>query len=308
MPPVLLMEKRIIPENTVTLGHYAQQVIEEQFTQIVSQEAAVLADVDPEHLHQMRVGTRKLRTALQVFHPVVRLPKAADSKRVRDLAQVLGALRDVDVQMADLQDYYRPRLIATALTHLEKLLTVLLKQRRKAFRQVEQELYTERYQVLKTSYRGWIAQPAFTPVAQRPLLPLLPHLLSPLLGQLLLHPGWLMTTPATPEDGVVLHALRKEIKHVRYLAEFFTNFYGSEFKVWIKTLKKLQDALGMIQDTFVLTELIHDEVPEAVTHFLPLITERRTQALEGWQNMREPYLASSYLQHLGQLIHQRFEY
>ena len=57
-----------------TLGDFAYQIIEEQFDRIVKQKKQVLADRDSEHLHQMRVGTRRLRTALQVFDGVAKLP------------------------------------------------------------------------------------------------------------------------------------------------------------------------------------------------------------------------------------------
>ncbi len=61
------------------LEAYAHQVIAEQYRRIVKQEKKVLADKDPEALHQMRVGTRRLRTALQVFGGAIELPKAGSA-------------------------------------------------------------------------------------------------------------------------------------------------------------------------------------------------------------------------------------
>jgi CHAD domain-containing protein len=90
----------------IHVGQFAQQVIAEQYQRMVSQEKGVLADEDPEYLHQMRVGSRRLRTALQVFSQVVKLPKQAGTQRIRKIAQTLGALRDLDVQIADIQSEY----------------------------------------------------------------------------------------------------------------------------------------------------------------------------------------------------------
>jgi CHAD domain-containing protein len=85
----------------ITVGQFAYQVIAQQYRRMVNQEQGVLADNDPEYLHQMRVGSRRLRTALQVFSQVVKLPRKAGVKQIRNIARTLGSLRDLDVQMAD---------------------------------------------------------------------------------------------------------------------------------------------------------------------------------------------------------------
>ena len=61
------------------LGEYARDVIGEQFHQVVKREKAVLAGTDPEALHQMRVATRRLRTALRLFGPASGSPPARES-------------------------------------------------------------------------------------------------------------------------------------------------------------------------------------------------------------------------------------
>jgi CHAD domain-containing protein len=49
-----------------------------------------------------------LRTALQVFSPVIKPPKKAGEGQIRAIARTLGALRDLDVQIADIEtDYVR---------------------------------------------------------------------------------------------------------------------------------------------------------------------------------------------------------
>ena len=110
---------------SLTLGEFAHAVIGEQHQAIVKQEKKVIADKDPEHLHHMRVGTRRLRTALQVFDRAIAVPKAATAKRVGSLSRVLGTLRDLDVQMADLQERYRPNLPETEQRSLDDIIAKL---------------------------------------------------------------------------------------------------------------------------------------------------------------------------------------
>jgi CHAD domain-containing protein len=63
----------------------------------------VLDTSDIERVHDMRVATRRLRAALEVFAPC--FPKGAHRdllSEVKDLAGALGARRDPDVQIEEL--------------------------------------------------------------------------------------------------------------------------------------------------------------------------------------------------------------
>ncbi|WP_218081592.1 CHAD domain-containing protein [Anthocerotibacter panamensis] len=275
--------------HEISFGTYAHGILQTQYEHLVHQEAAVLADEDPEPLHKMRVSCRRLRTALQVFAPVVILPPALSGKRVRDIAQILGELRDLDVQMDGLEGYYRPQLEAEDQPQIHQLGTVLQKYRRKGLSRTSAVLAGSRYRKLKKACETWLAQPVYTPLATRTLFPLVPYLLSPLLARLVLHPGWFLTG-ATEEDHV-LHDLRKELKHARYQAEFLTPFYGEDFSRWLETVKKLQDVLGTIQDAQVLSNVLTREFPDhQESRLAQLVAERRVAALEEWDRLRLPFL------------------
>lgn len=77
-----------------TFGDYGYQALRKSFHRVTKVEAAVLQDQDPEPLHQIRVGMRRLRTVLQVFEPAIALPKGVSDKRIRTIAQTLGSVRD----------------------------------------------------------------------------------------------------------------------------------------------------------------------------------------------------------------------
>lgn len=289
----------------LTLGKYAHQVIDEQYHKTIKQQRKVLADKDPEHLHQMRVGTRRLRTALQVFQNVVEIPKAGNAKQVGKLARVLGALRDLDVQLADLETHYRPKLPKGEQKQLDSVIATLQKHRRQAFTDVEDALTRSRYQALQSAYETWLKSPQFTVLSQLPLLPLLPDLLSPLLSTLLLHPGWLaQSTDASEAAPETLHDLRKACKHVRYQAEFFADFYGDAFKQWIEEIKTIQAKLGSLQDSQVLLDLLDRHLPKRA--HLPtlqaVIQQAQTEVMIGWEDIRCKYLDSDFRYQLHQML------
>lgn len=291
--------------QSLTLGDFAYDTIEEQYQSFTKLEKKVLADKDPEHLHHMRVGTRRLRTALQVFSGVVELPKEAQAKRIGALARILGDLRDLDVQIADLQEVYRPRLSKTEQALLDEAIASLHCDRRRAFAAVEDTLTRSRYQALKTAYDVWLSEPQYTILAQLPLQPLLPDLLSPLLSTLLLHPGWLIpATDISDEENEILHDLRKACKHARYQAEFFLPFYGQSFKEWIGDVKAIQDSLGKVHDGQVLLELLARHLPNRAKLAKLEASIRKTQAevMENWETVRQKYLDSTFRWHLHKML------
>ncbi len=282
---------------SLTLGDYALTLITKQYHRLVKQEAGVLEDADPEYLHQMRVNSRRLRTALQVFEPVVKLPKSAQAKRIQALAKTLGSLRDLDVQIEALREQYRPLISAAEHPATDQAIERLQAQRKKAFKRVEQTLADAKYCDLKAAYKDWLAQPLYQPLAQIPLAAALPDLLSPLLSELLLHPGWW----AEPEDEETLHELRKTCKHARYQAEFFADFYGADFQGWVSELKQLQSDLGAVQDAHVLLGLL-DLDPKRSPDLLQVIQNQRQTALLGWNSLKAKYTDTAFRYSLYQMM------
>lgn len=294
------------------VGPYAYSIINQQYRHMVDQEGGVREDRDPEYLHQMRVGSRRLRTALQVFDQVVKLPKAARIQSIRKISQTLGRLRDLDVQIADLEQDYGQRIVHKAqLKALQKALGMLKKQRREVFAEIEGLLAQPLYTNLKRAYEDWLRSPQFRAMAELPLILVLPDLLNPLIAKLLLHPGWLVTgVEVSPAHRQTLHDLRKVCKSVRYQAEFFSNFYGPGFQAWIKELKTWQDNLGKVQDTYVLTGLLADQC-DATTNLSQLhgvMAEKRQGALTDWERTRLRYLSPGFRQTLyEQVLHPQLD-
>ena len=82
----------------------AASVIEVRSDEVFEQAEGVLDLDDVEHVHDMRVATRRLRAALEVFEscfPPKRHRKVL--KRVKALADALGQRRDLDVEIGLLE-------------------------------------------------------------------------------------------------------------------------------------------------------------------------------------------------------------
>jgi CHAD domain-containing protein len=81
-------------------GLAAARVVEVRAAEVFEHSAGVLNldDVDP--VHDMRVATRRLRAALEVFEPCFPRKRHRKAlKRVKALADALGVRRDLDVEI-----------------------------------------------------------------------------------------------------------------------------------------------------------------------------------------------------------------
>jgi CHAD domain-containing protein len=78
----------------------AARVIEVRAEEVFALAGGVLDLEDPEPVHDMRVATRRLRAALEIFEPCFpRKRRRKALKRVKALADALGARRDADVEI-----------------------------------------------------------------------------------------------------------------------------------------------------------------------------------------------------------------
>jgi CHAD domain-containing protein len=84
----------------------AARVVEVRAAEVAEHATGVLDVGDIERVHDMRVATRRLRAALEVFEPCFpRKPFKAVLKDVKALADALGERRDPDVTIAALEDF-----------------------------------------------------------------------------------------------------------------------------------------------------------------------------------------------------------
>jgi CHAD domain-containing protein len=287
----------------LSVGRYAYTLLNQYYRQITKQEKAVLTGREPEALHAMRVAVRRLSVTQRVFASVVERPKPTVIKSVMTVARSLGGLRDLDVQMSILQTRYRPHLAEAEQQIVSRVLAELANRRQGAFEKVTDSLTRSRspYRTLKSAYKKWLSHPHSTPYTDRPLVDVLPNLVTPWLAKLFLHPGWLVATAdIAPQHNVVLHDLRKACRNLRYEVEFFQPFYGARVQLWLRELRSVQGILGTVQDGDLLLGLLHDTLPKH-THYpnlQSLIISEREEAMADWDALRQKYLSPGFQREL----------
>lgn len=87
-------------------GEAAAKVVATRAEELREQTRGVLDTADIERVHDMRVASRRLRAALEVFEPCFpRKPYRRVLREVKRLADGLGERRDRDVAIATLQGF-----------------------------------------------------------------------------------------------------------------------------------------------------------------------------------------------------------
>jgi CHAD domain-containing protein len=300
-------------ESAVTFGDWGKLAVEKHFEKILKHEAAVLKDKDPEELHQMRVGIRRLRSAMIGFAPAIALPKTATEKNVGHIGKVLGELRDLDVLKLTIETEYLPNLPASEQKYLTQAIQIITKKRKKAFKKVKSTLDKKTYQHFKQDLKKWLEKPEYTNIATTKIDLVLPDLLLPQISKFLLHPGWLIgvdlvagevkfnselsleqVTNILEQEEEILHGLRKEAKKNRYNMALFTNFYSEQYFDYLQRIEDLQEILGVIQDCFVLKSFLTNNFKVDLEKKLPILIQKfnqqRYQKWQEWQSLQQQFL------------------
>jgi len=221
---------------------------------------------DAEGVHQMRVGVRRLRSALRLFAPALpdagRLPL---ERELRWLGRELGRVRDLDVLVLELLGPLAQRRAGDGpLGRLRDAAQAERETRQAALRDV---LDSERTTRLALELGRWLARRGWR---EQPLGPGSARLFAParaLAAELLAardrkarRLGERIGELAPPD----LHRLRIRVKRLRYAAELLGGLYpGRRSDRYALHLAELQDRLGRLADLATAERLLDELVARA---------------------------------------------
>lgn len=220
-------------------------VAEAALAQIETNARGVLLTEDPEFLHQLRVGLRRLRAALRAFRTI--LPRK-EAKRLigalRKLSPKLGTARDWDVLVARLE----------AAGGSPGLLRKARARRAAARRSARRAIVSKRFAGIGSRVRALEVAESREALAQ--------------LGAAALeraHRKLMARADGTDwADTAARHLVRIRVKRLRYSCEFFApSFAPKRATPYVAALKELQEILGALNDISVGRRLIGLEGDEA---------------------------------------------
>ncbi|MDH4132969.1 MAG: CHAD domain-containing protein [Gemmatimonadota bacterium] len=249
-------------------------------------------DDEPEEetTHQLRVSARRVDAALNTFAAVMATAEPCRVRPIRRVERRLGNLRDLDVlgqaMKRDLAEAGDDELRAA----LGRALDRLKEGRADAIRRARRAVARPALRRVRERLADWLREPRFGVLGRLPAAAVVPDLYLPMLGSVLIHPGWgLAGTPAPDlEEAGMLHALRRRLKALRYRIECMADWFGSDAGVWLDELHAMQDTLGSWHDDGVLLGwLARAQAPDQA---IDRVRERARAALAPWEGWRQRYL------------------
>ncbi|WP_250442613.1 CYTH and CHAD domain-containing protein [Actinotalea sp. C106] len=241
--------------GAVALAHIGVQV-----DKIRGQDLPVRLDVEGS-VHAMRVATRRLRSALTTFAPLL-------DRKVTDplgteltwLARVLGEARDAEVMRARIGaavDEERPdaRLDAAVAESVDDELDNAY---RAAHEDVVNQLSSDRYRALLDALRALVENPPLTERAGRSAQKVLPGLVAKSDARV----GAAMRAVRTARDEAkreaALHRARKAAKQARYAAESVAPVFGKDARRFAAAMEGVQQALGDHLDSLATRDRLRE--------------------------------------------------
>jgi CHAD domain-containing protein len=232
------------------IGELAFAVLRRQFLALLANEPGTRLGDDPEKLHDMRVAIRRLRAALRLFEPY--LPARAGRLRVelKEVGRVLGAVRDLDVQTAELAAF--AGRLGEEGRAAEPLLARLHAIRAKRRAAMLKALDAPRTRRLLEATQAMLRRspPAYTRADRLPAVVVVPSLIRKRYRS--------FRKAADRIDGrapaAAYHEVRIRGKRLRYAIEFAEGLYGGSGDPAVRSLVRLQDLLGAHQDAHVVVE------------------------------------------------------
>lgn len=226
---------------------------------VLVHDAGVRLGDDPEDVHQARVGTRRLRSDLRTFRPLLAVDWAESLREeLKWAAAALGAVRDADV----LTDRLRSQ--AAGLPEVDAagfapVLRRLADEREAARVALLEAMASDRYVALLDRLVEAATAPQLTAEAQAPAGDTLPPLVA---GQWRKLRTAVRKLPSNPADEE-LHAVRIRAKRTRYAAEAAIPAEGKPARRFAKAVADVQEVLGDHNDAVVAEGWLRAAVEQA---------------------------------------------
>jgi len=255
---------KLSPQLSLEQGF--QALLGNCLAQIQGNEDGLLHGADPEHVHQMRVGLRRLYATLSLFKKTISTPPEI-SERLAWLAATLGPARDWEVlAVATLADVVRRCPDERQLDSLRQLsLSEAGRRRHAAATAVNSRAYTRLLLLLGSWIEGrrWREELNAEQIAalSAPLKKFAVKKLDGLQKNLLKRGNRIKQ-----QNAARRHKVRIAAKKLRYASEFFSAYFPlASSNAYVTALSHLQDGLGVANDRNVAAQLLQqiaDQHPE----------------------------------------------
>ncbi|GAB6284358.1 MAG: hypothetical protein STSR0009_05570 [Methanoregula sp.] len=264
-------ETHAVVRGTCRFGAQRLTPLIDAFTQEIK---SVKTSRDIEHVHRMRVASRRIRAALPLFAWC--FPKKRFriwTKEIQKITRALGEARDLDVQIAFLEDYLNgpggeatpavmdttqapgqpapPAAITALVSRMRHRREILQKKVLLALGELEQGRVIEEMQdALREMVPAHPARGRLPPMHAIP--PEAAERINKGILDLFEYEPWIKNPDAIAEH----HAMRIAAKRLRYMMEIYAPLYRLKLRKPLYRVRKIQTILGDMHDCDVWIDLL----------------------------------------------------
>lgn len=291
---------------------YGAGVLLRHLQAMLVEEPGVRRGQDLEHIHRMRVASRRLRAALPLFESCFPARKtAAWGKALRRVTRSLGEARDVDVQIEALQKFLAATTMSQFIPGMRRLQVRWSQQRMELQKDVLKALDEMResriFEKMGTALLPFTlgVEPGAPP--SHSLYQLSEGAISARLAEFLSFEPFI----SQPEKVAELHQMRIAAKRLRYTLETFASLYPDGLSGKLTILRAAQELLGDIHDcdvwSLALPRFLEEEKQRVIEFYgvqgplnlllpgvnafmedrLAVRSEKYQTFLRKWQNWKE---------------------
>jgi CHAD domain-containing protein len=262
--------------GAATAGDVVRRALSSSVVRLLRHDPGVRLGIDAEDVHQARVATRRLRSDLRTFRPLL---DEAWAEALRDdlrwLGGELGRVRDAEV----LRD--RLRSAATTLPPPDRraataIVAPLVGQVRAARRHLLTSIDTDRYIDVIDHLVAATRAPVLTEMAAAPARDVLPDLVRKPWRSL--KSGAIAARGEVPDEQ--LHDLRIRAKRCRYAAEAAAAATGKNAARFAREVAGLQEVLGELHDAVVAEAWLRERSSAPRVHETALFAAGELVALQ----------------------------
>jgi CHAD domain-containing protein len=236
---------------------WAATVLRVRFDEVIELRGAALDFSDIEGVHAMRVATRRLRSALRDFLPLMKKrPLRRVRRNLKEIADSLGAVRDQDVAILALEHLQAAAEIDQTDEQIKEGIEKLLEERRALRERVQIDLIQVLdADVLAKLQANFIAAldkavrrnkrtriVSFSEAGREAVADSLQELCD------------LGVSVYEPFNVEKLHEMRISAKRLRYAVELFTACWGERITPFAAQIAEMQSFLGEVHDCDVWLE------------------------------------------------------
>jgi CHAD domain-containing protein len=255
--------------------------------QVTHNEIVVRQSDDPEGVHQMRIGLRRLRAVIGAYRKHLPSAKLEEVTGELDWLQQELAVRDWDVFIEETLDHLSSRMpddpALIAIVDAAKAI------RAEGYAAMRRTLDERRYAILQLNLYRWLAD--LEQIGVRGGRDLAAKKTAGALARSALTKRYKRVTRLGGKNADLpeadLHRLRLQAKKLRYVAEFFRGLHpGKSAGRFIGAVAAVQDQLGSLNDALVSQRLLGQLGRRLRDGGQEDLAGRGIALVEGWQASR----------------------